>query len=99
MIRKKRFAILFIVSLMILFGVSAVKSAPPYNPEDHIQIVKCSDNQHTYALYLPQSYSTTGNRFRVLFCFDAEGHGDYAVKQFMYARSKISMDISGFPGR
>ncbi len=95
MINKKRIVIMFILSMVVLFGVYAVKAAPTYNAEDHIQIVTCSDNQHTYALYLPQSYSTTGNRFRVLFCFDAGGNGQYAVKQFMYAGLKYQWILVG----
>lgn len=92
---SKKFVVMFIFSLMFLHGSYGVKSAPPINAGEHIQIVTCSDNQHTYALYLPQSYSTTGKGFSVLFCFDAEGNGQGAVQQFMYAGVKYQWILVG----
>jgi predicted peptidase len=60
-----------------------------------IQIITCNDNQHTYAIYLPQNYKKIKKVYPVLFCFDPGGNGKSAVLKYIYAGEKYDWIIVG----
>ncbi len=67
---------------------------PSVHAEGTIQTITCSDNKHTYALYLPKNFNKY-RVYRVMFCFDPEGNGQIAVEQFKYAAEKYNWILVG----
>lgn len=85
--------ILLIVFALILVYVHIIQ--PRLNGEGTIQIITCSDNQHSYALYLPKNYYKETREYPVLFCFDPGGNGKIAVNKFIYAGEKYKWILVG----
>lgn len=89
--------ILLIIFALILVYVHVIQPRIQAKGEDEITVITCSDNQHSYAVYLPKNYNKNKatREYRVLFCFDPGGNGIGAVNKFIYAGEKYEWIIVG----
>lgn len=70
-----------------------IKQKPKTYPERPL-LIRCNDNIHSYAAYLPVDYEKR-RKYPVLFCFDPGGDGATAVRKFVYAAKEHGWIVVG----
>jgi len=61
---------------------------------DRPKLIRCRDNVHSYAAFLPHDYETRG-KCPVLFVFDPGGDGATAVRRFVFAARDYGWIVIG----
>lgn len=66
---------------------------PKQAPMDRPLLIRCDDNIHSYAAFLPPDYEK--RKCPVLFCFDPGADGALAVRKFAFAAEKYGWIVVG----
>jgi tetratricopeptide (TPR) repeat protein len=85
-------AFLALVVLLALAPLCAARAEPAKGVV--VEKVMCSDGAHSYALYLPTSYSPD-RKWPILFCFDPAARGVLPVSRFKAAAEKYGWIVVG----